>query len=64
MTNSDTSWPTLKLKNFEHPMTSKSHKNYKCYDIACTLSSYVIRNALTVSITHQLDVLAMMLDVK
>ena len=55
MTNSDTSWPTLSLKNFEHPMTSKSHKNNKFVEIAGNLSFYVIKNALTVCIMHQLD---------
>ena len=58
MTNLDTFWPTLELKNFERPMTSKLHKNNKGNEIAGNLSSYFIRNTLTVCIMHQLDVLA------
>ena len=64
MTNLDTSWPTLELDNFEHPMTSKLHKNDKCIKIAGRLSSYVIRNELTVCIMHQLDALTKLPNVK
>ena len=49
----------FRAQKFRAPMTSKSHKNDKCIEIAGNL-----RNAITVYITHQLHVLAKLPDVK